>query len=100
MGAEGTGKQDMAPNDKAGELKPAFPSSASIQATALWYVAPRECALNAEALPPLATGGCLVRTLWSGVSRGTERLVCEGRVPEANTAACAPPSRQAISPSP
>ncbi len=82
MGAEGTGKQDMAPNDKAGELKPAFPSSASIQATALWYVAPRECALNAEALPPLATGGCLVRTLWSGVSRGTERLVCEGRVPE------------------
>lgn len=24
---------------------------------------------------------CLLTTLWSGVSRGTERLVCEGRVP-------------------
>lgn len=72
----------MALNDTAGELKPAFPSSASAQATGLWYVAPRECALNAEPLPPLSAGDCLVHTLWSGVSRGTERLVCEGRVPE------------------
>lgn len=72
----------MAPNDMAGELKPAFPSGASASATALWYVSPRECALNAEALPARAAGDCLVRTLWSGISRGTERLVCEGRVPE------------------
>ncbi len=50
-------------------------------ATALWYVAPRECALNAVALPMPGPDDCVVRTLWSGVSRGTERLVCEGRVP-------------------
>ncbi|KPF62569.1 dehydrogenase [Bosea sp. AAP35] len=37
--------------------------------------------MNAEALPERADEDCLVRTLWSGVSRGTERLVCEGRVP-------------------
>lgn len=71
----------MAPNDMAGELKPAFPSGASASATALWYVSPRECALNAEALPARTAGDCLVRALWSGISRGTERLVCEGRVP-------------------
>ncbi|MDP3407787.1 zinc-binding alcohol dehydrogenase [Bosea sp. (in: a-proteobacteria)] len=71
----------MALNDTAQELKPSFSSSASASVTALWYVAPRECALNAQALPALTAGDCLVRTLWSGVSRGTERLVCEGRVP-------------------
>ncbi|WP_248306917.1 zinc-binding alcohol dehydrogenase [Bosea sp. AAP35] len=65
----------------AQDLKPASSSSASASVTALWYVAPRECALNAEALPERADEDCLVRTLWSGVSRGTERLVCEGRVP-------------------
>jgi threonine dehydrogenase-like Zn-dependent dehydrogenase len=32
-------------------------------------------------LPALGPEDCLVTTLWSGVSRGTERLVCEGRVP-------------------
>jgi hypothetical protein len=48
---------------------------------ALWYVRPRECALNAVALPEAGPQDCLVRTLWSGISRGTERLVFEGRVP-------------------
>ncbi|PZO04635.1 MAG: dehydrogenase [Hyphomicrobiales bacterium] len=71
----------MARTDTAQELEPAFPSNASASATALWYVAPRECALNAETLPALTAQDCLVRTLWSGISRGTERLVFEGRVP-------------------
>ena len=71
----------MAQDDTAQELEPAFPSSASASATALWYVAPRECALNAETLPALAVNDCLIRTIWSGISRGTERLVFEGRVP-------------------
>ena len=34
---------------------------------------------DAEALPPLATGGCLVRTLWSGVSRGTVSAIAQGK---------------------
>lgn len=65
----------------AQDVKPAMPSDASGSALALWYVAPRECALNTVALPRPGPDDCLVRTLWSGVSRGTERLVCEGRVP-------------------
>jgi threonine dehydrogenase-like Zn-dependent dehydrogenase len=71
----------MAQKDAAQELKPAIVADASATATALWYVAARECALNAAALPEPAPQDCLVRTLWSGISRGTERLVFEGRVP-------------------
>lgn len=65
----------------AQELKPAIDSGARPKATALWYVSPRECALNEVALPALGPDDCLIRTLWSGLSRGTERLVFEGRVP-------------------
>ena len=62
-------------------VKPATPVDARTKALALWYTAPRECNLNAAALPALGPEDCLLTTLWSGVSRGTERLVCEGRVP-------------------
>jgi hypothetical protein len=52
------------------------------QADALWYVAP----MRAENRPvhwQASSGEAVVRTLWSGLSRGTERLVASGRVPEA-----------------
>lgn len=65
----------------ARELKPAIPTDARTKALALWYTAPRECNLNEVTLPALGQDDCLLTTLWSGVSRGTERLVCEGRVP-------------------
>ncbi|HEV7338930.1 MAG TPA: dehydrogenase, partial [Bosea sp. (in: a-proteobacteria)] len=39
--------------------------------------------MNDLPLPQRGPEDCLVRTLWSGVSRGTERLVFEGRVPVA-----------------
>ena len=66
-------------------IEPAKPAKASgkAAATALWYVAPRECALNDLPLPRRGPEDCLVRTLWGCVSRGTERLVFEGRVPVA-----------------
>lgn len=65
----------------ARELKPAKSTDARAKALALWYTAPRECNLNEVALPAPGLEDCLLTTLWSGVSRGTERLVCEGRVP-------------------
>ena len=75
----------------AQELKPAITANASTQATALWYVDARECALNAAVLPQPDPQDCLVRTLWSGISRGTERLVFEGRVPASeHQRMCAP----------
>lgn len=48
------------------------------QARALWYVAPGAGRLVSQALPEPEPGALLVRTLWSAISRGTERLVHQG----------------------
>ncbi|HYF06894.1 MAG TPA: zinc-binding alcohol dehydrogenase [Acetobacteraceae bacterium] len=53
------------------------------EARALWTIAPRRCALMTESLPARREDEVLVRTLATGISRGTERLVLQGRVPEA-----------------
>ncbi|WP_426957088.1 dehydrogenase [Muricoccus radiodurans] len=52
-----------------------------MRATAFWTVAPGEGALREEALRAPGPGEVLVRTLASGISRGTERTVFHGRVP-------------------
>ena len=54
----------------------------SEQAQALWYVAPGNAEIRAEAIAPLAAGQARVRAMLSALSRGTERLVFSGRVPE------------------
>jgi threonine dehydrogenase-like Zn-dependent dehydrogenase len=51
------------------------------QARAFWVTAPGQGAIRSEPLPPRAAGAVLVRTLYSGISRGTEALVFNGRVP-------------------
>lgn len=81
-------------------VKPAIANEASAQATALWYAAARECVLNTEELPARGPGECLVRTLWSGISRGTERLVFEGRVPQSEFERMRAPLQQGAFPFP
>ena len=54
----------------------------SEQAQALWYVAPGKAEIRAEPVAPLAAGQARVRAVTSALSRGTERLVFSGRVPE------------------
>jgi 2-desacetyl-2-hydroxyethyl bacteriochlorophyllide A dehydrogenase len=49
---------------------------------ALWYVAQKRAELRDEVVAPPAAGELLVRARFGAVSRGTERLVFEGRVPE------------------
>jgi len=51
-------------------------------ARALWYTAPGSVELRAETLPQPAPDEVLVRTYFSGLSRGTERLVCRGAIPQ------------------
>jgi len=55
-------------------------------ARALYYVAPRASEIRPASLTSTNIGAnsdrVIVRTLWSGISRGTEKLVFEGRVPE------------------
>lgn len=48
---------------------------------ALWYTAPSQAELRHEAAPAPDPGDVIVETMWSAISRGTERLVFEGRVP-------------------
>ena len=51
-------------------------------AEAFWVVAPRHGEIRREALRAPGAGEVRVRTLFSGVSRGTESLVWHGAVPE------------------
>ncbi len=51
------------------------------EARSLWVEAPRDAALRVASLATPGPEEALVRTLWSAVSRGTERLVFEGRAP-------------------
>jgi threonine dehydrogenase-like Zn-dependent dehydrogenase len=58
-------------------MNKAFPAET---ATALWYVTRGRAELRPTTLPPVGPEDAVVTTLWSGLSRGTERLVFEGRV--------------------
>ena len=51
-------------------------------ARAFWVAAPGQGEIREERLPAPERGEVLVRTRFSGVSRGTESLVFSGRVPE------------------
>ena len=51
-------------------------------ATAFWTLAPCHGELREEPLPTLGEGEVRVRALYGAVSRGTEALVFQGRVPE------------------
>ncbi len=51
------------------------------EATAFWVAAPGRGELRRETLAPQGAGDVLVETRFSGISRGTETLVFQGRVP-------------------
>jgi hypothetical protein len=51
-------------------------------AQALWYVAAGQAEIRREAVAVPADGEVRLRALHGALSRGTERLVCLGRVPE------------------
>jgi NADPH:quinone reductase-like Zn-dependent oxidoreductase len=57
----------------------------SSKATALWYDAPGSAVLREEQIrgrdTESSTPLALIRTQWSGISRGTERLVISGKIP-------------------
>lgn len=69
-------------------------------ARALWYVARRRAELRPSELPARTVGEALVKTAWSGISRGTERLVFEGRVPPEEALAMRAPMQEGEFPFP
>ncbi|MEM1124101.1 MAG: zinc-binding alcohol dehydrogenase, partial [Bacteroidota bacterium] len=52
-----------------------------MQATALWHLSPTHSALKKEALPTSSKHPIKIKSLYSLVSTGTERLVATGKVP-------------------
>src|SRR5215204_7744780 len=63
-------------------MAPVSGEQAGQEAEALWYVGPERAEIRAEPIAPPRQGEVLVRALYGAVSRGTERLVFAGRVPE------------------
>ena len=53
-----------------------------INCQALWYVGRQKVELRNEQVPPPSKGEALVKAHYSGISRGTERLIFNGQVPQ------------------
>lgn len=54
-------------------------------ASALWFASAGQCEMRSEKLDAPAGDEVVARTLFSGISRGTEALVFSGNVPESET---------------
>ncbi len=67
---------------------------------ALWYESAGKAVLRAAPLRSLAADELLIRTRWSAISRGTERLIFEGRVPTAEYARMRAPFQEGDFPFP
>ncbi len=69
-------------------------------ARAFWIVAPGRGEVRSESLPDVAGDSVLVRTLFSGISRGTEALVFNGQVPSSEYERMRAPFQQGDFPGP
>lgn len=76
------------------EIPPPIPSNGPL---ALWHVAPRRSELRPAAM---GEGEALLAARWSLISRGTERLVFEGRVPDGERARMRAPFQEGEFPFP
>ncbi|CAN5399888.1 zinc-binding alcohol dehydrogenase [soil metagenome] len=79
---------------------PSDSSSTSLSAQACWTVAPGHAEIRDEALPPCQPGEITVRTLHTGISRGTETLVFRGEVPVSEYQRMRAPFQQGDFPAP
>ncbi|MBE2293307.1 MAG: zinc-binding alcohol dehydrogenase, partial [Phycisphaerales bacterium] len=77
-----------------------MPTDQERTAHAFWLTAPGYGQIIAESLPPPVPGEVLVRTLYTGISRGTESLVFRGEVPPSQYQAMRAPFQQGDFPAP
>jgi len=75
-------------------------SQAATTATAYWTVGPEQGELRREELPAPGPGEALVRSLYSGISKGTEMVVHNARVPDCIAEEMAAPHQEGAFPSP
>ena len=94
----------MAPSPKAeaGDTQPSPRRAAGTHqmARAAWYSGPGKAELRTQRLAPPLPGEARVRMQWSGISRGTERLVLKGAVPEGERARMRAPLQEGEFPFP
>jgi hypothetical protein len=69
-------------------------------ARAFWIAAPGFGEIRSERLPARANDHVVVRALYSGISRGTEALVFQGRVPESESERMRAPFQAGAFPAP
>lgn len=69
-------------------------------ARALWHVSPGRAELRVNTLSAPGEGEAMARTLFSAISRGTERLVSHGGVPESEHASMRAPLQEGDFPFP
>ncbi len=79
---------------------PIATNSENIAARALWIEGPRQAAPRSACVGEPGAGEARVAMLWSGISRGTERLVFEGRVPAAQAKSMRAPFQEGEFPFP
>jgi threonine dehydrogenase-like Zn-dependent dehydrogenase len=70
------------------------------RARAFWLAEPGRGEIRVETLPPPTEGEAVVRTLFSGISRGTEALVFSGKVPSSEHARMRAPFQAGEFPAP
>jgi threonine dehydrogenase-like Zn-dependent dehydrogenase len=70
------------------------------QARAFWVIAPGHGEIKDETLPVAGASDVVVRTRFSGISRGTESLVFHGRVPQSEWARMRAPFQSGEFPAP
>ncbi len=70
------------------------------EARAFWVAAPGRGEIRGEVLSTPSSDDVLIRTLYSGISRGTEALVFNGRVPETERARMRAPFQTGEFPAP
>lgn len=75
--ADTTGKPPTVNAPEAASFQSGGPAPTS---RAIWYTAPGVVEIRSAPLAPVGTGQALVRTAFSGISRGTERLVMSGTI--------------------
>ncbi|MEM1399457.1 MAG: dehydrogenase [Pseudomonadota bacterium] len=72
----------------------------NLLARALWIEGPGSCAVREETLNPPVRDEVVVKTLFSGISRGTERVIFSGSVPESERASMRAPFQEGDLPGP
>lgn len=75
-------------------------SGKAAQATAYWTTGPEHGELRSESLPIPGPGEALIRTLYSGISKGTEIVVHKGSVPPRVAEEMRAPHQEGSFPSP